>query len=112
MKQKHIFFVLVYIDEAHSIKWPIGINHPLPQSNFQDRLDNAKNFASSHHIDENAFTVVVDDWDNLFAETFQAWPDKYYMIDANYKVLAKSEYGSKADALINVDCVELIRQMV
>ena len=113
MKAKRIFFVLVYIDEAHSSKWPIGLDyHPPPQSNFDERMRNAKDFACSQVVDKGAFLIVVDDWTNPFGETFRAWPDKYYLLDEACTVLAKSEYGRKRDALIDVDCLDMIRDMV
>ena len=113
MRAKNIFFVLVYIDEAHSTKWPIGLDyHPPPQATFDERLLNAKIFVNSHEIDDRTFKIVVDNWNNSFAEIFRSWPDKYYVLDENYRVLAKSEYGKRADALIDIDCLDLIRKIV
>lgn len=108
MKEKKIKFLLVQIDEAHSTKWPIGlVNTPEPQKDFAERCERAKKFVSSNPIKE-PFSVMIDGFDNSFGNKFRAWPDKYYLINNSYKVIAKSEYGATHDALINVDCVEHI----
>jgi hypothetical protein len=121
MIKKNIKFLLVHINEAHSSAWPIGLpDQPEPHSCYNDRVLRAKEFIEKDKKEiiknnpENSdpFIVRVDGWDNLFDDTFRVWPDKYYLVDHNYKVLAKSEYGEKSDALINVDCVTLLEELL
>lgn len=112
MYKRNIFMILVQIDEAHTDKWPVGLDHPPTQKDMEDRLKRARDFVAANHIDDKAFKVVVDCWSNDFAEFFHSWPDKYYCLDANYKVVAKSEYGRDRDALVNLDCVDLIQKML
>jgi hypothetical protein len=123
MIKNNIFFILVQIDEAHSNLWPVGLeNTPNPQSSFEDRLDRANNQMAielQQYMDENKiideefpFKLVVDGWNNIFAETFRAWPDVYHLIDSSMKVMAKSTYGKYADAVVDVDYVDLIKQLI
>ena len=114
MKKANIKFILIQIDEAHSTGWPIGlVDTPEPQKSFQERIERANKFVL---IDKPAdpFTVLIDGWSNEFAETFHAWPDKYYMVDPQYQVLAKAEYGTEGsnDALIKVDCSNIICSLI
>lgn len=110
MARARIKFLLVQIDEAHSTAWPVGLPEtPAPQRSFDERVQRANHFVRSHGP-QDPFIVKVDGWDNDFAETFRVWPDKYYLVDSTLTVLAKSEYGNSGeqDALIKVDCTELI----
>lgn len=112
MKDKHILFILVQIDEAHSTEWQIGLeNHPSPHKNIQDRLERANNFVMSENV---PFPVYVDNWQNEFAEIYQAWPDEYYHFNSDLIILAKSEYGAdnNSDALIKLDCFDLIENLL
>lgn len=112
MKQHNIIFILIQIDEAHSSAWPIGLeNQPEPQANFDERVERANKFVIDNQC---PFPVYIDTWNNDFAETYHAWPDKYYCIDIDNIVTAKAEYGTigKENALIKVDCVELILQLI
>lgn len=114
MQKANIKFILIQIDEAHSTAWPIGLeNTPEPQKSFDERVDRTINFVISNEFTQ-AFEFKIDGWDNEFAETFRAWPDKYYLIDKNYRVLEKSEYGTTGDedALIKLDCVDLICKLI
>lgn len=114
MKEAKIKFILVQIDEAHSTAWPIGLaNTPEPQKSFEERVNRANAFINSDKPDE-PFVIKIDGWNNIFAETFHAWPDIYYLIDKKYKVLARSEYGTEDDndALIKVDCTKLICELI
>ncbi len=107
MKNANIDFILVQIDEAHTKKWISGTSSLVePQTDLSDRLQRANDFKSHENC---PMTVLVDDWENNFANIFQAWPDKYYCVDNEKKVVMKSTYGKNSDALIDVDCVEYIR---
>jgi hypothetical protein len=112
MSEKSIKFLLVQINEAHSSAWPVGLSdQPEPHSCYKDRESRAKEFIEKDQPN-NPFIIRVDGWDNLADNTFRLWPDKYYLIDHDYKVLVKAEYGRDADALINVDCIELLDNLL
>lgn len=110
MKEKDIFFILVQIDEAHTPLWPQGtITLGTPQVDLADRVARALQFASKEIVGmEVEFVVCVDPWNNAFADRYRAWPDKYYLLGADGRVLQKSTYGATADAVIDLDCVDLI----
>ena len=120
MSEKNIKFLLVQINEAHSSAWPVGLpDQPEPHKCYRDRESRAKEFVekdlktkTDQKLSEDPFIVRVDGWDNLADNTFRLWPDKYYLIDRDYKVLAKAEYGRDADALINVDCIEVLHDLL
>lgn len=102
--------ILVQIHEAHSSAWPTGLDlQPEPQVCLLDRLQRANEFLTE---DQPPFPVLVDTWEDTFEQTFQAWPDKYYLINRDMHVLTKSTYGTRADALIDVDCISLVRRIL
>ena len=113
MKELGIKFLLVQIQEAHADdKWPAGLkDHPMAQQNFQDRVNRAKQFIEESKP-QDPFFVRVDGWDDTFDKKFHSWPDKYYFVDKDYKVLIKSEYGANVDALINYDSLDLITDLI
>lgn len=113
MKEHKIIFILIQIDEAHSSEWPIGLeDQPEPHKNIQERLDKASQFMKEDNPPSIAFSLYVDTWNNDFAETYHAWPDKYYCVDKNNIILNTSTYGSRKDALIDVDCIDVIKELI
>lgn len=112
MDQKQILFILIQIDEAHSDEWPVGLeNQSTSHKNIQDRLNRANEFVIN---DKVPFPVYVDNWQNEFAELYQAWPDEYYHFNSDLKILTKSEYGTEeeTDALIKLDCLDLVSKLL
>lgn len=110
MLSKGIVFLLVQIEEAHSTAWPIGLDHtPKPQADLDDRFQCAKEFVASDKPPSEVFPVFVDNWDNAFAQRFRCWPDKFYCIDQDRRVLAHSEYG---DAILRKDCTLWIEELL
>lgn len=110
MKEKKINFILIQIDEAHSSDWPVGIKNLVgPQKTLEDRFERAREFVKNENP---PFEVLVDTWENNFAEKYKSWPDKYYCIDKNFTIICKSEYGTKGDAIINKDCCDLIEELM
>jgi hypothetical protein len=91
--------ILIQIQEAHSNKWPTGmIDHPTIQHTFEERVNRAQQFVKDYTI---PFEVYIDPWGDPFENTFQSWPDKYYMIDMKNKtIMDKSQYNYGA-AVIN-----------
>ena len=113
MKEKDIFFILIQIDEAHTPLWPQGeIALGIPQVDLADRAARAAKFADKEIVGmERNFMVCVDPWNNAFADRYRAWPDKYYLLGADGRVLQKSTYGAFADAALDLDCVDLIHSL-
>jgi hypothetical protein len=74
-----------------------------------DRMARAKEFIEE---DQPPFPVYVDTWEDTFEQTFHAWPDKYYLIDRDMRILKKSTYGAQSDALIDEDCIQVVRAML
>ena len=115
--ENNLNVILVQIDEAHSDGWPVGIetilNVPQPSSHktFQDRVDRANYFVEKYNP---PYPVYVDGWDNIFANTFQAWPDKFYCINKDLQVISKSEYhkSGSIEAKIIVDYTELLNSLM
>ncbi len=106
MKKENICLVLVYINEAHTTKWPIGLNHPDPQADLPDRIERAKSFSKLYP----QFDIYIDTWNNDFENAFQAWPDKYYFINGNLTILEKAEYGM--NAIVLHDYSELLKEIL
>lgn len=79
-----------------------------PHGCFQDRVDRANEF-----VDEERppYDVYIDGWDDTFEQRYRAWPDKYYFVDANKKIIATSTYGQRRDALIDYDCLHLLQDI-
>ena len=112
MEKHGILFLLIMIQDAHSTAWPAGLKGtPTPQKSFDERIERANSIFSTMPISK-AFVPLIDGWDDEYSLTFRAWPDVYYLIDENHKVLAKSTYGVRGDALLDVDCVDIIREII
>lgn len=110
LKKHNLSVILIQIDEAHSTEWPNGLpDIPEPQKNMNERVERANRFVEE---DKPPYSVYVDGWDNIFAETFRAWPDQYYCIDQEFKTIGKSEYGKRGDALIDLEYTDLLEQLM
>lgn len=108
MKINNIGLILVQIEEAHTIKWPLGFSdHPSNHHTFEDRVERANEFVNQFPEFEN---VYIDGWTNDFEQTYQAWPDRFVLIDKNLIILEKSEYSSNA-VIIN-DYANIISSMI
>jgi hypothetical protein len=110
LEKRNIHIILIQIDEAHSSGWPNGLDtQPEPQSSFEERVNRANQYVDEEHP---PFDVYVDPWNNAFAEKFKAWPDRFYMIDNELKVLNKAEFGETSDALVNYDYGDILRDII
>jgi len=110
LEKVRIRVILIQIHEAHSDAWPVNLpNQPKPHKDFADRVKRAREFTES---DIPPYDIYIDGWDDVFEQRFRAWPDKYYYLDKDLRVIEKSEYGEKADALINYDCIDLLRDIL
>jgi len=104
--------LLIYISEAHTKLWPIGrTDHPDPHVDLADRLERARVFTENNQI---PFPVLVDNWEGDFEQTYQAWPDKYFLLDENQKIMAQSTYHKSGDldGRIQTDCTVLLEQLL
>lgn len=101
---------MIQTHEAHSSAWPVGLkNQPEPHHSFDDRIRRAHEFVAGQNP---PFDVYIDGWDDAFEQRFRAWPDKYYFVDSGLRLMEQSEYGAKADALVNYDCLQLCRDIL
>lgn len=110
LKEKKIRLILIQTHEAHSSLWPVGLDdQPEPHSSFEDRVRRANEFK----LCENPpYDIYIDGWDDQFEQTFRAWPDKYYYIDHDFRILKTSSYGQRSDALIDYDCLQLLLNII
>ena len=107
MKKKNIGLILVQIEEAHTTKWPLGFkDHPENHKTFEHRVERANEFVNKFSQFEN---VYIDGWSNDFENRYQAWPDKFVLVDSELKVLDKSEYSM--DAVIIRDYSDIIAEL-
>lgn len=90
----------------------------LPQKSLEDRIKRAEQFmqvpmvAIALAMDNSPITIAIDTWDNEFGNRLHAWPDVYYLVDlVSKRILARSTYGMNADALIDVECLDLLDQL-
>jgi superfamily I DNA and/or RNA helicase len=112
LKEHNLKVILIQLDEAHSDAWPVALkDQPSPQKDFQTRVSRANYFVDKYSI---PYTTYIDKWDNEFAELFRAWPDKYYCIDKNLQVVAKSEYGREGEneARVILDYTVLLERLM
>lgn len=110
--------ILIQIHEAHSTDWPVYLeNQPKPQSSYSDRLSRVRDFNKTDleplgQYINMIFKVYVDQWNDQFEQRYRSWTDVCYPIDQNMKVVNKSTCGKNADALIDVDCLDLVKTLI
>lgn len=98
--------MLVYVHEAHSSAWPRALpEQPEPHAHIEDRLRRAAEFKARHL--ECPYPVLVDTWEDAFEQRFRAWPDKYVYLDSTKRLLQRSTYGARGDALVDEDVLDL-----
>lgn len=96
--------VLVQINEAHSDKWPIGLkDHPTVQQSLACRINRAYAFKLQYNV---RYPIFIDTWDDLFENTYHAWPDKYHIITDDKTLTAKATYN--LDALVERDYSDIL----
>ncbi len=94
IKKSKYCLILVQIQEAHTKLWPLGMtNHPDLQKTFSDRVERANIFKDKYKI---PYKIVIDPWGDIFENIYHAWPDKYYLIGTDHRVITKSEYNMGA----------------
>lgn len=107
MKEMNVGLILIQIEEAHTNKWKTGFeDHPENHKTFEDRIKRANEFKNNFKEFEN---VYIDNWLNDFENEFQAWPDRFVLIDKELEILEKSEYSM--NAVIIKDYADIIEEM-
>ena len=80
-------------------------NHPDIQRNITQRIKRAEEFIETTQLDLSkhldSIRVLIDPQGDIFENTYQSWPDKYYISSKDKKILKKSEYSM--DAIIIED---------
>lgn len=108
MEKVKLGIILIQIEEAHTTKWPLGfVDHPENHKTFEERVKRANEFAGKYSKFKN---VYIDGWKNEFEEKFQAWPDRYVLIDKELKILEKSEYS--LSGVIKKDYTQTIEEII
>lgn len=82
-----------------------------PQKTFADRVNRANYFIEKY---DPPYSVYIDTWQNDFANSFMAWPDKYHFVNKDLQVVAKSEYHLEGDkeAVIIEDYTVLLEKYI
>mgnify|MGYP003778586255 CR=1 FL=1 len=93
--------LFVYIDEAHSTKWPLAYSHEQPPANhLAERIAYAQAMSREFGLAE-AGRVLVDPMELPFETAFGAWPGKYFVIGTDkcleYVGQATAATGGKYD---------------
>jgi hypothetical protein len=91
-----VAFLLVYVREAHPTDgWQVPRNETegvlLESAKTYDQKDShATSCARSLGIE---FTSLVDGMDNAVETAYTAWPDRFYLIDSNGRIVVKGAPG-------------------
>lgn len=89
-------FLLVYVREAHPTDgWQVARNEKegvLLESakTYEQKDEHATSCARTLGI---TFTTLVDGMDNAVEQAYTAWPDRYYLIGKDGKIVAKGAPG-------------------
>lgn len=106
LARSKIRLYLIQISEAHSSLWPVALpDQPEPQQSYEERRQRALRYQAT---DQPPYPVLVDGWDNHFQNTFHAWPDKYFIVDATHTIRYHSQYGN---ALIKEDLLDILPRL-
>jgi hypothetical protein len=111
-EKNNVQLILIQINEAHSSEWTKHLkDEPEPQKSYQDRLDRTKLFLEKYQISKYPFIeVYIDGWNDKADNLYQLWPDKYYLVDKENKIVKKSEYGTEGmmEAVILEDYLDVL----
>lgn len=109
MIESNIELILIYINEAHSTLWPIGLeDHPEPQKNLDERIERAKKIKYENNI---PYKIYVDTWENKFDDLFRAWPDQYYYVNSDGVIIEKSKYEN-GKSYVDNDCYDMLCEIL
>ena len=94
--QKDVEFLLVYVREAHPTDgWQVPRNEKegvLLESakTYEQKDDHATSCARTLGI---TFPTVVDGMDNAVEQAYSAWPDRYYLVGTDGRIVVKGGPG-------------------
>jgi hypothetical protein len=95
IKHKEVAYMLIiYLQEAHAEEeWKFAVNRfqAKQQKQLEERIDTAKLLLEEGIFPKDS-KVVVDTMDNLVGETFEAYPDRLYVIHEE-RVVYKGKEG-------------------
>jgi len=114
--------ILVYISEAHTVLWPIGLDHPLPQVSFEDRVSRLRGYLDSACAPAPCahFTFCLDQYTppgdystTTYENRMHAWPDQFVIINREKVIVEENVFGSgKMDAVVLNDYADSIAAML
>ena len=84
-------------------------NEPDVHKSLKDKVTKIEKYINE---DNPPFPVFIDSFEGEFEELYQAWPDKYYLVNNDKKILITSEYSKYKEAVINYDCLFLLHDIV
>lgn len=99
MAQKYkdqVEFLLVYVREAHPTDgWQVPRNEKenvLLESakSYEQKEEHATSCVRNLGI---TFTTLVDGMDNATEKAYTAWPDRFYIVDKEGKIVVKGQPG-------------------
>ena len=107
---------MIYISEAHvDDLWPIGMEFYLNNlktncnsyapTDTARRIERAREFIKATNC---SYPVFIDDENDSYNKTFQAWPDQFYFTQRDGKVLYRSQYSYREQGKIEIDCVWML----
>lgn len=107
-----ILSIFVLIEQAHTAAWPTKITPQLLSNGFityEDTLDNRIMASKKAKIKlHNHPYMFVDTMDNEVQNTLQSWPDVFYLINREKKILSISQYKNGQLLLNMIDVLRFI----
>lgn len=94
--RKDVEFLLVYVREAHPTDgWQVPRNEKegvllASAKTYAQKEEHATSCSRNLGI---TFTTLVDGMDNAVEKAYTAWPDRYYLIGTDGRIVAKGAPG-------------------
>jgi hypothetical protein len=108
--KRGIGVIMVYVNEAHSSAWPMGmVPEPAPHGSMDDRLEHVH----AERMSGCPFPIYTDTWDNTYDNMHHVWPDGFILVGAEFKILMRSTYTHvRGNAVIDVDCIDVLAELL
>lgn len=113
LRRAGVAVVLIYIHEAHSSAWPVGLpDQPEPHACYADRVRRACAFRDANP--GLPYPLYLDTWGDAFEQRYRAWPDHYYLVEAaTGRLQAQSTYAHvRGEALVDEDLAQLLARLL
>lgn len=88
------------------------LNQVDPQHDFKERMERAREFVA---IDQpqHPFIVAVDGWDNNIDNILHLWPDLFYLVDNNWRIIQKASYTHiRGDGVVDEDYLDVLERLL